>query len=96
MSKPAESILVEKHYIELIREASVYYEKQAFTWLQVSLDPTDRFAACEDMELWKSVQILIAQRDKLHKYIGLLIKSDGEEQTVNAAKEYLEQIGLEL
>lgn len=94
--RPMESILVQQHYIELIRESASYYEKQAFQTLQCSKDRNERLAAAEEMDLWKAVQILVAQRDKLSKYVGLLINTEAEEQTVNAARGYLEQIGIKL
>lgn len=95
MSKQHEDVLIQKHFIELIRESAKIYEREAFTALQMAQCPNDRFAAAEEMELWKAVQILVAQRDKLQKYVRLLIKAEGEETTANAAKDYLETIGIE-
>lgn len=96
VSRPPENILIQKHFIELLREGAGYYEREAFTGLQMAQSQADQIYFAEQMEVWKSVQILLAQRDKLQKYVRLLIKAEGEEQTANAAREYLEEIGIEL
>lgn len=88
-------IKLQQHAIEFIREAAKIQEQHAFTMLQCAQDPNEQHAACEEMELWKAVQILVDQRDKLQKYVRLLIKTDCEDLTVNAVKDYLEQIGIE-
>lgn len=96
MERPSENILIQKHAVDFIREAAVIQERHAFGVLQCAKDPNEVLAACDEMELWKSVQILIAQRDKLQKYVRLLIKAEGEQETSDAAKDYLEEIGIEL
>lgn len=96
MGRPSEKILIQKHAIEFIREAAKLQEGWAFGRLQTAQTEFEQYDAAEEMELWKSVQILIEQRDKLQKYVRLLIKAEGEETTANAAEEYLEEIGIEL
>jgi hypothetical protein len=93
--KNLEDIKIQQNAIDYLREHAVRAEQQAFTFLQMSDCENEQMAYCAAMEHWKSVQILLAQRDKLQKYVRLLIKTDCEDLTVNAVKEYLEQIGIE-
>lgn len=96
MGRPSEKTLIQKHAIDYLKVRAQTAEQRAFTFLQMTDDPNEQLMYCEAMDHWKSVQILIEQRDKLQKYVRLLIKAEGEETTAEAAEQYLEEIGIEL
>ena len=94
MSKKSEAAQVSQHYIDFITHAARLNYDRAKGLLQIAQHPVDRFALADDMELWDAVLTLLDQRDKLLKYVLLLLR-DRQDATVNACEIYLkEKLGV--
>lgn len=74
----------EQFQIEFIKEAAKIQLQQAFCNLQIAVDPNDRFAFADEMDLWKSVITLIDQREKMLFFI--------EKGDIDLAKNYVKTL----